>query len=59
MATGCSRYLVYTLRPWQVGGGKELTWRATLESPTPASGAPLPVRRRVCVPGGKEGQGDK
>jgi hypothetical protein len=33
MATGCPRYLVYTLRPWQVGGGKELAWRASLESP--------------------------
>jgi len=32
MATGRPRYLAYTLRPWQVGG-KELAWRASLESP--------------------------
>ena len=33
MTTERPRYLAYMLRLWQVGSGKELTWRASLESP--------------------------
>ncbi len=33
MTTEQPRYLAYMLRLWQVGGGKEPIWRASLESP--------------------------
>ena len=33
MTTEPRRYLAYMLRLWQVGGGEEPTWWASLESP--------------------------